>query len=147
MIRKTCPNCKRNLPLNNFGLCKRDGFQSYCKECKTTKAKEYYKRDSKKVLQRSDKYRQTIRGVLVSRYADIKRRCTNSKHKAYKDYGGRGIKCLFESSDEFANYIMGKLQINPHGFDIDRINNNGNYKSGNIRLITHKENCNNRRTK
>jgi hypothetical protein len=28
-------------------------------------------------------------------------RCTNSKNKAYKNYGGRGIKFLFQSFDQF----------------------------------------------
>lgn len=42
------------------------------------------------------------------------------------------------------NYVVDILKVDPRGFDIDRIDNNGHYEKGNIRFVTHKENCNNR---
>lgn len=65
--------------------------------------------------------------------------------KAYSNYGGRGIKCLFKSSDEFARYVLETLHANPVGLDIDRIDNNGHYTPGNIRLVPHQTNQQNRR--
>lgn len=147
MINKICPNCNQSLPISNFGGCKRDGVQSFCKKCKTIKAKEYYEKNPQKVLRRNNKYRRTIRGILVSRFADMKRRCENPNHRAYKDYGGRGIKCLFESSDDFVTYVVNKLQVDPYGLEIDRIDNDGHYEPGNLRLIPHVENMSNRRKK
>ena len=75
----------------------------------------------------------------------MKERCSNPKRKAYERYGGRGIKCLFNSPDEFINYVINELQIDPRGLQIDRINNNGHYEPGNIRFVTSKINNNNRR--
>lgn len=142
---KSCPRCKHVLPIRCFGTSKRDGIQSYCKTCKAEKAKEYYKKNPQKVLQRADKYRQTIRGILVNRYSDMKRRCSNPKHKFYKYYGGRGIKCLFKSSKEFVDYVISILKVDPRDLDIDRIDNDGNYEPGNIQFVTHRENQKNRR--
>ncbi|KKN21676.1 hypothetical protein LCGC14_0923040 [marine sediment metagenome] len=92
------------------------------------------------------KYRQTIRGWLCGCFHHIKERCVNSRHPRYRDYGGRGIKCLFKSSQEFADYVVNELQIDPRNLEVDRIDNNGHYEPGNIRFVTSKENCNNRRT-
>ena len=33
-ITKICGKCKIEKPINEFGKCSRDGFQSRCKECK-----------------------------------------------------------------------------------------------------------------
>lgn len=81
------------------------------------------------------------------RFVGIKQRCNNPKYKGYKNYGGRGIRCLFKSSDEFVNYIINELQIDPRKLTIDRIDNDGNYERGNIRFVTQTENLKNRRKK
>lgn len=89
-------------------------------------------------------YRNTISGHLRHIFNDMKYRCTNPKNAGYKYYGGRGIKLKF-TSDEFVNYVINELKINPIGLEIDRINNNGHYERGNIRFVTHQKNSNNRR--
>ena len=91
-----------------------------------------------------DAYRKTIIGHLRRTYANVMRRCNDSGHRAYKWYGGRGIKVHFESSDDFVNYVINELQIDPRDLECDRIKNDGNYERGNIRFVTHKENCQNR---
>ena len=136
---KVCPKCKHELPFNDFGTNKRDGIQSWCKMCRRKN------RDPVKTKVNTDRYRHTSRGILVSRYADIKRRCENPKHKYYDDYGGRGIKCCFKSSAEFAEYVLNNLGSDPTGLDVDRIDNNDHYESGNIRLVPHQVNQQNRR--
>lgn len=92
-------------------------------------------------------YRKTLVGYLRICFQDIKQRCDNPKHIGYKYYGGRGIQCLFKNANKFVDYVINELKVNPRGLTIDRINNNGHYEPGNIRFVTHKENCNNRRKK
>jgi len=90
-------------------------------------------------------YRQTISGCLRDRYKTMKSRCENPKAINYERYGGRGIKCMFYSADEFVDYVVNTLKVDPRGLQIDRINNDGNYEAGNIRFVTAKVNANNRR--
>lgn len=77
----------------------------------------------------------------------IKNRIYNSNLKEFKNYGGRGIGMCEEwrnSFEKFYDYIM-KIGYKK-GLQIDRIDNDGNYEPGNIRFVTLKENCNNRRS-
>lgn len=70
-------------------------------------------------------------------------RCNNQKDKAYKHYGGRGIKVSDEWM-EFKNFYadMGK---SPFGSSIDRINNDGNYCKENCRWVNHSQQMRNTR--
>ena len=158
MKTKRCTKCKTRKTNVAFYKDKRDksGFACWCKQCR----KEWHqsvkgKRASKKYCQihreqknkYSKRYRKTLVGCLRSRFRAIKYRCNNPKYVAYKYYGGRGIKCLFISSQEFVNYVIDELQADPRGLQIDRIDNDGHYEKGNIRLTTAKVNANNRRNK
>jgi hypothetical protein len=63
-------------------------------------------------------------------------RCNNPNEKTYSYYGGRGIKFLFETFDQF----FSELGFKPSPqHSIDRINNDGNYAPGNVRWATKKE--------
>ena len=88
--------------------------------------------------------RQTIVGHLRRLFESMKYRCTNPNCPIYKYYGGRGIKVCFESLDDFCNYVINILKIDPRGLTIDRIDNDGNYEKGNIRFITRAENNKNK---
>lgn len=158
---KICNKCGNLKDIQEFCPRKdsKDGFRNTCKTCANIWHRKYSKSDKAKVVMRRyrqtlkgrasekrcrDKYRSTIRGYLVNIYAHIKERCCNPKHPKYKYYGGRGIQNKFESSVCFADYVIYKLEIDPHGFDCDRIDGDGHYEPGNIQFITHEENINKR---
>ena len=137
---KRCCKCKDQKALSEFNkrFSGKNGLRAECRKCQSNYAKKYYRIHKIKRIKQMKEYRKTFMGSLRRRFDTIKQRCNNPYSPDYKYYGSRGIKCLFESSDEFIDYIFNELQI-------DRIDNNGHYERGNIRLTTAKENSNNRR--
>lgn len=62
-------------------------------------------------------------------YCDAKKRCENSKHEYYADYGGRGIEFRFNSFEEFYAEVGDRPSDK---LTIDRIDNDGHYEKGNV---------------
>lgn len=69
-------------------------------------------------------------------------RCTNKNERCYKYYGGRGIK-VHESWKSFEKFLadMGRR---PNNFQLDRIDNNGDYEPKNCRWVDRKTNARNK---
>jgi hypothetical protein len=74
-------------------------------------------------------------------YRNAQARCNNPKCDKYSYYGGRGIKFLFTNFSQF----LAELGQRPKGKTLDRIDNNGNYESGNVQWATKDQQNSNKR--
>src|SRR5947207_473231 len=83
-------------------------------------------------------------------WLSFKDRCNNPRNKAYKGYGGRGIKVCRDwqkSYESFRDWALANgYQV---GLFLDRENNDGDYAPGNcrwvVRLVSNR-NCRKKRT-
>ena len=78
-------------------------------------------------------------------WCSLKGRCLNPNDAGYKNYGGRGIRICDRWLNSFPNFLedMGERPTKKHS--IDRIDNDGNYESGNCRWATRLEQGRNKR--
>jgi hypothetical protein len=74
-------------------------------------------------------------------YYDARNRCTNPNCTDFPNYGGRGIKFLFTSFEEF----FAELGKRPSRRMLDRIENDGHYAVGNVRWATRRQSIKNQR--
>ncbi len=86
------------------------------------------------------------RRVLGERYDAMKQRTRNSRSPFFADYGGRGIELRFQSRKHFIDWVLREFPRESYrGLQIDRIDNNGHYEPGNLRLVPQRENLRNTR--
>lgn len=79
-------------------------------------------------------------------WGSMVQRCENPNHKAYKNYGGRGIRICHEWRNDFETFYQWAIH-NGYGDDlqIDRQDNDDGYHPANCRFVTRTENNRNRR--
>lgn len=129
---KTCSKCKKTKSRDQFHIQsgKKDGLRSHCKKCRASHHKNIYPL-------RDPEY-----GVWVS----MNGRCLSEGNHAYPLYGGRGISVCERWRKSYQNFIADMGYRPEKGYDIDRIDNDGDYTPENCRWVTHKENTRNRST-
>lgn len=74
-------------------------------------------------------------------FQGIVARCTNPNEPAFKNYGGRGIRCLWPSFESF----LADMGERPAGHWIERVDNDGHYSKANCKWVTPSENSKNKR--
>lgn len=125
----------------NIGIVRMGELRSnVSKSCKCQKKDSTIKRNTKHGFAvRLD------RPTEYNIWKNMKKRCKNPKTKAYKDYGGRGIKVAQEWDKSFVAFYnhVGPRPSKAHS--LDRIDNNGNYEPGNVRWATADQQANNKR--
>ena len=83
-------------------------------------------------------------GTKVYRaWKGMRQRCTNPNYEHYDRYGGRGIS-YSPDWERFENFYRDMGEPPGDNYQLDRIDNNGNYCKENCHWATPKENCNNR---
>jgi hypothetical protein len=78
-----------------------------------------------------------------STWAGMVQRCTDSNQRAWKNYGGRGIR-VCERWLKFENFLA-DMGEKPEGRTLERTENDGNYEPGNCVWATPGEQSRNRR--
>ena len=77
-------------------------------------------------------------------WSDMKRRCSDAKHKSYSIYGGKGIK-VCDRWEVFSNFLE-DMGDRPEGKTLDRIDSKGDYCADNCKWSTPKEQARNMRS-
>ena len=90
----------------------------------------------------------SVRAMWLHRRTGAISRCTDPDHKAWTNYGGRGITVYKPWVDDRLEWL--RYAVTLHGWDnrkldLDRIDNNKGYEPGNLRLVSRSENASNKR--
>ena len=117
-------------------------LETRCERCNLIAIKCYHA--LKKNLAGCRKCNMQVPEWLRKRCNMAKQRCTSPNDRMYSRYGGRGIEFRFESPLAMAKWIMNNTWWSQE-LEIDRIDNNGHYEAGNLRMVNKEVNLHNRR--
>lgn len=134
---------------------KKKMYKCYCNNCGNekvligTEVKNGYTKSCGCLNREVNKSSKTKHGMsktlIYSKWKGMKKRCYSQSYQYYKDYGGRGIKVCDDWKDNFMKFYEDMGDIPFEGAELDRIDNDDDYKPSNCRWVSHKENSNNRR--
>lgn len=98
----------------------------------------------------NSKHGETARGMspeYVS-WVCLKQRCTNPKHPAFHNYGGKGVRICeqWAGPEGFPRFLRDMGRKPTPGHTLDRIDSDGHYEPGNCRWSNWTEQGRNRRT-
>lgn len=79
-------------------------------------------------------------------WQQMRLRCTDPKHAAWADYGGRGITVCAAWLDSPEQFLVDVGQKPSPAHELDRIDNARGYQPENVRWVLRVENCRNRRS-
>lgn len=125
---KICPECGMLLSITRFPI---------------TGPKKYRKNTCRSCLHKE--LRKNANYVISRMLTQAEARCKNPNRDAYARYGGRGIQFLLTTEDKktfkemFRDEVQ-KLIDADKTPSIDRINFDGNYELGNVRVVEHRVN-------
>ena len=132
---KVCSKCHVELPANeeSFGPRKvsSDGLTGQCRGCMRDAGRGYDKKRVRPEGYRGQQrelgaaYRKTVTGRLHRLFHVMHDRCAGQA-------GYENIECAFDNVNEFIDYVINIMQVDPRGLDCHRIDNDGNYAPGNI---------------
>lgn len=80
---------------------------------------------------------------IYKAWSNMRTRCYNKNFIEYERYGGRGI-TICAQWRTFEGFIKDMSESYIDGFQLDRINNDGNYEPSNCRWVDRKTQCRNR---
>lgn len=123
METKICTKCGKEKELIKFNF--RNDSNKYRNECISCFSLQ------NRMYRINNPWKQT--------FLNIKKRCNNPRNKRYKDYGGRGIKCLITSEELKELWFRDKAYLLKKP-SIDREDNDGHYCLDNCRFIEFTEN-------
>lgn len=106
------------------------------------------------VYERTAEHRRTLKGNQNARrhgdctrsrrspeyvaWRNMRARCLNAAHPRFAEWGGRGI-TVCEHWTSFPNFLADMGRRPGPEYSLDRIDNDGNYESGNCRWATRSE--------
>jgi hypothetical protein len=141
-VQCSCGGAPYYIPAGNL----RSGAAKQCRDCGHASCSKKRKSKTGYALIVPDDYHCSR---LVNRINASIRRCHNENDAQYPNYGGRGIQVYTPwraHKAEYLRYLISLPNWEKPELELDRIDVDKGYEPDNLRFVTPKENCNNKRS-